>query len=139
MLTGALLGQPISKQQTASLAPKVSLSRGSILDDLRGRLTRARTETNPVQRLALLAALRYRISLERGGAIAPFAITCGIYGWMMHTRFFAAEAQAGAAYDAMKADLAAIMEALPLKGEAEEAAKTSASMASIGAFVDKYP
>jgi DEAD/DEAH box helicase domain-containing protein len=66
MLTGALLGQPISKQQTASLAPKVSLSRGSILDDLRGRLTRARTETNPVQRLALLAALRYRISLERG-------------------------------------------------------------------------
>ena len=80
-----------------------------------------------------------RISLERGGAIAPFAITCGIYGWMMHTRFFAAEAQANAAYGAMKADLAAIMAALPLKCEAQEAAKASASMASIAAFVDKYP
>jgi hypothetical protein len=80
-----------------------------------------------------------RISLERGGATAPFAITCGIYGWMMHTRFFAAEAQAGAAYEAMKVDLGAILEALPLKGEAEEAAKRTASMAAISAFVDKFP
>ncbi|HWA23983.1 MAG TPA: hypothetical protein VG735_16445 [Caulobacterales bacterium] len=80
-----------------------------------------------------------RISLERGGANAPFAITCGIYGWMMHTRFFAAEAQADAAFGAMKADLSAILEALPLKGEADEATKTSASMAAISAFVDKFP
>ena len=26
-----------------------------------------------------------RIALERGGAVSPFAITCGIYGWMVHT------------------------------------------------------
>jgi hypothetical protein len=29
-----------------------------------------------------------RITLEKDGAIAPFTITCGIYGWMAHTRFF---------------------------------------------------
>jgi hypothetical protein len=29
-----------------------------------------------------------RITLERDTRIAPFAITCGIYGWMVHTRFF---------------------------------------------------
>jgi hypothetical protein len=27
-----------------------------------------------------------RISLERDCRVAPFAITCGIYGWMLHTR-----------------------------------------------------
>jgi hypothetical protein len=29
-----------------------------------------------------------RITLERDGRIAPFSITCGIYGWMVHTAFF---------------------------------------------------
>ena len=29
-----------------------------------------------------------RITLERDGGFAPFALTCGIYGWMVHTRWF---------------------------------------------------
>jgi len=32
-------------------------------------------------------ALGARITLETGCGIAPYAITCGIYGWMMHTCF----------------------------------------------------
>ena len=32
-----------------------------------------------------------RITFERDTRIAPFAITCGIYGCMMHTRFFSLE------------------------------------------------
>jgi hypothetical protein len=35
-----------------------------------------------------------RITLEEGGAVAPFAITCGVYGWMVHTRFFSDRAEA---------------------------------------------
>jgi hypothetical protein len=80
-----------------------------------------------------------RITLERDTRVAPFAITCGIYGWMMHTRFFGPEAEAIASYDAMKAALTAICAALPLKGEAEEAVKTSNAMKAIAAFVEKYP
>ena len=33
--------------------------------------------------------------------IAPFAITCGIYGWMAHTRFFGSKDEANAEYDKM--------------------------------------
>ena len=52
-----------------------------------------------------------RITLERGGHVAPFAITCGIYGWMAHTRFFGSETEAQSEFDAMKEALAAM--ALP--------------------------
>jgi hypothetical protein len=80
-----------------------------------------------------------RITLERETRVAPFAITCGIYGWMMHTRFFGAETEAIAGYDAMRAELSDICAALPLKGEADEAVKTSNAMKAIAAFVEKYP
>ena len=28
-----------------------------------------------------------RITLEADGRIAPYSITCGIFGWMVHTHF----------------------------------------------------
>jgi len=34
-----------------------------------------------------------RITLERDTRAAPFAITCGAYGWMVHACFFIAEAR----------------------------------------------
>lgn len=50
-----------------------------------------------------------RITLERDTAHSvPFAITCGVYGWMVHTRFFSDRQTAQAAVDAMKPDLAAL-------------------------------
>ena len=47
-----------------------------------------------------------RISLERGGQNAPFAITCGIYGRFLHTSLVGSESEASANYDAMKVRLA---------------------------------
>lgn len=44
-----------------------------------------------------------RITLEEGGTTAPFAITCGIYGLMFHTVFFATESAAREALAMMKA------------------------------------
>src|SRR5262249_53589230 len=35
-----------------------------------------------------------RITLERGCAHCPVAVTCGIYGWFFHTRFLGSEAEA---------------------------------------------
>jgi hypothetical protein len=47
-----------------------------------------------------------RITLEQGGHTAPWAITCGVYGLMVHTRFFADRSTAEAEYEAMKRPLA---------------------------------
>jgi hypothetical protein len=43
-----------------------------------------------------------RVTLERGCKIAPFAITCGIYGSMLHTVYLSTQAQAEASYEALK-------------------------------------
>jgi hypothetical protein len=47
-------------------------------------------------------SLGARITLERDGAIAPFSITCGLYGWMVHTRFFSTQQEAEAEYEQMQ-------------------------------------
>lgn len=57
-----------------------------------------------------------RITLERATSVAPFAITCGIYGWMMHTRFFSSDAEAGTQYDLMKTSLSELLEAADVDG-----------------------
>jgi hypothetical protein len=42
------------------------------------------------------------ITLERDCRASPVAITCGVYGWMVHTRYFASVAEGEAAAEAMK-------------------------------------
>jgi len=51
-----------------------------------------------------------RITLERDGEIAPWSITCGIYGGFLHTAFASSEAEGRTKFAAMKAALVAIME-----------------------------
>jgi hypothetical protein len=53
-----------------------------------------------------------RITLEKDGRIAPWAITCGVYGLMFHTRFFANRLTADAEYAAMKTALDALVSQL---------------------------
>jgi hypothetical protein len=67
------------------------------------------------------------------------AITCGIYEWMMHTRFFDIEASARRAFEAMKVDMDAILWRIPLKGDPDFDNKMRASGDELSAFVDKYP
>ena len=78
-----------------------------------------------------------RITLERAARIAPFAITCGIYGWMMHTCFFGSEDEAEAQYGLMKDSLTALLEA------AEQTAAIDGGrqvlMEGVSRFVDTYP
>jgi hypothetical protein len=50
-----------------------------------------------------------RITLERDARIAPFAITCGIYGCMLHTRFFSLESEATSQYEQMKIALSELL------------------------------
>jgi hypothetical protein len=76
-----------------------------------------------------------RITLERDARTAPFAITCGIYGCMMHTRFFALESEATAQYDAMKAALSALLRTESESGPGER----PSFLDRIAAFVEAYP
>lgn len=78
-----------------------------------------------------------RIALERDAQVAPFAITCGIYGWMMHTRFFATAGEAEAEYGQMKAALGGLL------AEAEETAPLDGGQKvlyeGIEQFVKRFP
>lgn len=75
-----------------------------------------------------------RITLERETLHrVPFAITCGIYGWMVHTRFFADEPTAFDAYDSMRRSIDAILTLLAREPDGDSVSE------AIDEFVEKYP
>ncbi|MBV8857309.1 MAG: hypothetical protein JOZ02_10290 [Acidobacteria bacterium] len=78
-----------------------------------------------------------RITLERGG-YGPFSITCGINGWMVHTRFFADEAEARNAFEEMKAGLVNILNIIPLASETDAAKEDAVSEALVD-FIERFP
>jgi len=80
-----------------------------------------------------------RISLERDCSIAPFAVTCGIYGWMVHTRFFSDDAEARAQYALMRDALVPILEGIPYENEPDFQPKWDRTIADIEAFVARFP
>ena len=80
-----------------------------------------------------------RITLEQGGGTAPLAITCGIYGWMVHTRFFGAESEAQTDFENMKAELNKIIDLIPLTTDREVNSKKQAVVYSISQFVQRFP
>ena len=77
-----------------------------------------------------------RITLEGGGK--SFSITCGIYGWMVHTRFFSDETEAQNAFDEMKAGLVNILNIIPLEGESADA-KMEAVTDALTDFIERFP
>jgi hypothetical protein len=78
-----------------------------------------------------------RITLEAGGRVR-FAITCGIFGWMVHTVFIADEARAVASYASMKEELARILDAIPLASDPDVDAKMDPIFGMIEEFVERY-
>ncbi|HYH81229.1 MAG TPA: hypothetical protein VEX86_15605 [Longimicrobium sp.] len=79
-----------------------------------------------------------RITLERGG-FAAFSITCGLYGWMVHTRFFSTQADAEHEYAAMQPALAALVDIIPLAGDPDADEKRDAVQTALSGFVDRFP
>jgi hypothetical protein len=75
-----------------------------------------------------------RITLERDTLHrVPFAITCGIYGWLVHTRFFADEPSALAAYGDMKAALERILRLIAVDAPNDSVGE------AVDEFVEQYP
>jgi len=76
-----------------------------------------------------------RITLERDTKHAHFAITCGIYGCMLHTRFFKLEGEACAQYDEMKDALHTLL----LTEEEGGPEECRSFLDGVAAFVRAYP
>jgi hypothetical protein len=75
-----------------------------------------------------------RITIERATPTAPFAITCGIYGLMAHTRFFGSESEARAECDAMKRAIEGMLALM-----ADEAQSDEAMFAALRKFIAEFP
>ena len=79
-----------------------------------------------------------RITLERNG-FTPFAITCGIYGWMVHTCFFSGQEEAQDAFHQMKRALEAIMQRIPDRDDPQVDTKSSLVTEAIKKFIELFP
>ena len=51
-----------------------------------------------------------RITLEENGVVAPYSITCGVYGLMAHTAFAGDKVKASQMYQGMKQELQAFLD-----------------------------
>jgi hypothetical protein len=78
-----------------------------------------------------------RITLEHNG-YTPFAVTCGIYGWMVHTCFFTTEQEASQAFEAMKGELARIISLIPLRDEPAASHRCSVAGEAMEAFIREF-
>jgi hypothetical protein len=79
-----------------------------------------------------------RITLERDGH-TPFALTCGIYGWMVHTRFFATGEEANSAFKATQAELARIIDLIPSRDDPQPSERSSVAAEAMHDFVNEFP
>ena len=66
------------------------------------------------------------------------AITCGLYGWFVHTRYGRSLEEGWRDFEAMKGELGRIVDLLWIDGKAPEQAR-HAVFEAIGAFVDRFP
>lgn len=78
-----------------------------------------------------------RITLERGCLRAPFAVTCGVYGWMVHTRFLGDDETAQQAVADMKVALRGILRQMPDDEDSDIAFDELTE--AIADFVERFP
>lgn len=79
-----------------------------------------------------------RITIERLG-FPPYSITCGIYGWMFHTRFFSSETEARNELEDMKAALSQIVNHIPNEDDPEADIKEHIVIQMMHDFVERFP
>jgi len=80
-----------------------------------------------------------RLTLEEDPARSFYSVTCGVVGWLVHSRFFDNEAAAHAAWDEMKPALLELVVQLPTGGAKPLEPATRAAGAKLGAFMARFP
>ncbi len=78
-----------------------------------------------------------RITLEQCHH-PPFAITCGIYGWMVHTTFASSTDEALEKFEAMKKRLGEICQLIPPPDDLELEAKSYQVTQALQTFVREF-
>lgn len=80
-----------------------------------------------------------RITLEQDESRSFHAITCGVSGWMVHTRFFGSAAEAFAAFEEMRPALEELLSKLPPSEPkpSREALREGGSLLS--GFIARFP
>ena len=78
-----------------------------------------------------------RITLERDG-YTPFAITCGFYGWLVHTTFGDDLREMEQRYEDMKLELVRFWDLLPNNSDPEKDKKMEVFYTEIHTFIDKF-
>lgn len=79
-----------------------------------------------------------RITLEQGCKHAPFAITCGVYGWMVHTCFFADQFTADDEFEQMKVALDGVVALIPMEDTPDMDAQYAAVEQAISTFAERF-
>jgi len=77
-----------------------------------------------------------RAVCDRG---APFAVSCGLYGWMVHTRYFGSEDEARNACAAMKRALGDILDMVPGDDDPGRDERAAEVVRAIERFVADFP
>ena len=80
-----------------------------------------------------------RMTLEEDGSSAPFTVTCMIYGWMSHFRFFPDEDEANREFDGMKTDLERILSIVPADETNADEETLDEISDEISEFVERFP
>jgi hypothetical protein len=80
-----------------------------------------------------------RITLERSADAVAFAITCGIYGWMMHSRWLPTLEQAESEFAQMRDAISAILEMIPLSSNPQADEKMRAAGDAMDRFLLRFP
>jgi hypothetical protein len=68
-----------------------------------------------------------------------YAITCGIDGWMVHTRFFESEAEARDEFEKMKVSLSAVVERLRFESNTDIERLVAEITPELHAFISRFP
>ena len=80
-----------------------------------------------------------RLTLEEESSSAPFAITCQIYGWLRHTRYFSDETEAAEEFDRMEEELEEILDALPADEETADDETRREVLEVLTMFTERFP
>jgi hypothetical protein len=80
-----------------------------------------------------------RITLAENCETAPFAISCGVYGGMVHTRFCNSKDEALRYFELTKNALGDIVTSLPIQNGPESKNALQTITEKISSFVDRFP
>jgi hypothetical protein len=70
--------------------------------------------------------------------VITFAITCGVYDWMVHTRFFTLQEEATQAFQQMKAGLEQVLAQLPPEDAPDRNGRTAEVPRYLQEFIARF-